>query len=202
MTVADPPVLQHYLLESPWPVAVALLIGAGALTVVGLREGRKKLLTGALLLSLLAGLLLAVATAVVTKREQLLAHTADLLAMTDPVNTTGLQRLFASELTLQNDAGQVWMDGPDILDRLERLQRDTPIGNHKVTDIKAETRRDTGYVDIRLSTSGSEASPFGNTPVLSRWLLVWKQQADGGWLLSEVRWLEFQLSTPQPGVLR
>lgn len=202
MDLADPPIWQQYVLESPWPLVVALLIVAAALSVAGLRDKRKRLTAAGLIVALLAGAVLALATAVATKREQLLASTADLLAYTDPVNSRGLQSIFTRDITLQNNAGQVWMQRADILARLDRLQSETPIGKHKVTDIKAEARGDRGYVDVRLSTSGVGGSPFGNLPILSRWLLVWELQPDGTWLLDEIRWVEFQLNEPQPNVLQ
>lgn len=187
MELPNPPAFEHYLLENPWPLALALLAVALVLIVVGRRRAQRGPRRGATLLALLtfitAGAVFVTATLVETPREQMIAATRRLIGHTSPLQSAAFQAMLHAKATLTVESDEPPLAADQIVIRLDRVVRKYPIQSQSIQSITAESRGDMqGQTLLDLQTE----TAIG--PRNTRWLLSWVRQ-DGQWQVLDVKWL-------------
>lgn len=137
-----PSLLQHLLLEHPWPLVGALL--AGAVVALGVLNARGKAKAGvftALGLATLAGGVYALAAGVRTDREAILQTVRDLVAATAEVRLDALRPLLADDVRLDTStlgAGSSARGRDELLSQVRRsLQDQYPLAEHSITALDA-----------------------------------------------------------------
>ena len=178
-----PPLLTHYLLESPWLVCVTLLTVAAALALIGWRGGQRRPMIASAIAACLAGVLFLVAMLVQTDRERMAQRARAMVdAAASPVNL----ELFGE--TLSEDATFFGRDRDAILGMLQRSAHRWQVSQAYITRLEVhqdDATRGQTYLSIitRLNTS------FGGGSAQTRWLLHWRKEPDGVWRIRRIEWL-------------
>lgn len=201
MLLADPPLVEHYLFESPTPLAVTLA-GAGLILLYhGSRRRHRRLMLAALLPLILSATVLALAAAVTTTRELLIARTSALLAAAASADLPRLRGFFAPEAMLVGPTGAPWLALEPMLEELERTTRRHVIESHEARQLLAQSQGlDEGQSELDLRTF--LAGEWGRRPIATRWLLTWSREADGSWRVQRVQWLSLEGRPPLQGSWR
>jgi hypothetical protein len=200
--LAEPaPLIPRHMLEDPVPLVVALSIAGGLVLAIGWqRRQRRRSVVGLALLGL-GALVWLVAALVDTDREKLVADTRRLLQATAPLDEPRLWDLLDPAAVVTGPAGECWYHADQILPELRGALRRFDVAGHRIDQIVAQTpRRGEGTTHFRLSTAlAAEQHPV---PIHSAWRLSWRRAADGRWLVTEIRWLEFERQKPMINMWR
>lgn len=203
MIAAMGELLQHLLLERPWPAALTLVIVAAILFSVGAQRRQGKWQLAAAGLVALAGGVVTLAWAVTTDRERVIAATASLLAATEAEaepDDPALDRLLHRGVVLTGPGGEIWLEDDALRTALGRaLSRYGPV-SHDVRQqrVEVDAPRARARVELELRTElGAGEAGF---PVRSSWTLLWVE-SPRGWVLEQIAWRELQQRPPQQGWL-
>lgn len=202
MSLPDPPLWQYLLLEQPWPVMIALGVGAAVLSVAARRrrlEGRRGglgLRVAAWAAAIAAGGVYGVASSIVTEREQLLDQTRQVVAATQsPIDVAAvLERWLGEDAALVGPGGEKWLDRSQIEQTLAGLERRRQIERHDIRGLDAGiVRAGQGRSHVELSTR-LVGGPRAYGPLHSVWELEWIRDEDEQrtWRLRDVRWVSFR----------
>ncbi|MFA9477024.1 DUF4440 domain-containing protein [Phycisphaerales bacterium AB-hyl4] len=193
--IAPPPLWEHLLLERPWPLVVALLVGAILIRYVARQRRQPVMGHVALGLAIAAGGVLALAWTVTTDRQLLERHTRQLVAATEsPGDFSVIDRLLAPDAVLTGPDGDVWMNLSAIRNQLEQAIDRYTIDDQIIRDIGAEVTGDNrarSAFDLR-TYSGAQAG----LPTRSTWTLHWRRGDDGEWRITRVQWDSFMDRPP------
>ena len=187
----------HYLLEQPWPVVIVLLAVAAVLRVVGRRGGDVRLVRGSFVAALLGVAVLATAYLLQTDREQVVQRSLQLVEAAERGDTTQLQHLLATRVTLLGPGGDPWLTGDAVHQRIEAGAHYAGGGDHRVYDTRAGVAGDVGVSVIRVRSRWERQGPG-----LARtaWRLEWERR-DGRWQLTRLYWLDLEGREPALGYL-
>jgi hypothetical protein len=179
----DPPLLAHYLLENPWPLAIAAvfagIVGFVVLNRAGkLRQGGRALLAAVLLA---VGVII-LAALVTTEREALQERTKAMVDLTASASTTEL-RDYLTERARVSAFGPVPMpQGKQaVLDAVqENLGSRFPVKEHSLGAVQAvidgpNTARTQVRVWIKFKDEGLYAGSIG-----SWWRMAWTRELTAG----------------------
>lgn len=196
-----PPLWQSLLLESPWLLVIALAAGGLIVRLAARQRGHRRLAHAGWIGPGLALLVWALSHLVQTGREQLLAHSRDLVASTAPIQPPHLLAMLRPDAVLVGPDGQTWLDGPALRAELESQAGRLRIASQSIRSIEAQTLGDgQGVALLDLRTTLAEG--FGaQAPIASKWLLTWRQE-DGVWRLQRVQWLELMNRPARMGAWR
>jgi hypothetical protein len=201
MALPDPPILEHWLLEQPWPVAAALAGVGLVLLFHGWRRRRRGvMIVGGAALLLSAGVLI-LAAAVTTTRELLITRTQDLIAATTPLDVARLQTFFEPNATLAGPDGGTWLEFDALFEELRKATKRYAVQGQAIRELAAQEqgeRLGQTELDLRTTLGGG----FGDRPVATRWLFTWAQGPNGQWHVRQVRWLKLNAMDPPMGVWR
>ena len=186
--LVDPPVIPYYLLEEPFGL-VAVLGGCGLIClVVGYWWHAPRLRVGGGVCLALAGVIYGLAWLVVTDREDLIAQTQRAVDLTAPLEAQAVREMLTPGATLEGPSGEVWLELNTILDELTRLHDQQWIKEQQVVAIEAQVdSSEAGLTQLDLRTT--LATPLGDRPVKTLWLIHWSRHDDAPWRIAHVRWL-------------
>ncbi|HEX7010512.1 MAG TPA: hypothetical protein VF184_11050 [Phycisphaeraceae bacterium] len=197
MDVADPPLLEHLLLERPWPLVIALLAVAAAVQVAARRRSSRRAGWAAWLIAAGAAGVALLAYTVTTDRERLTQLTVELVqAATQPVNLAVVDQTLHPDAVLRGPGGQVWMPFQNIRWELEQAVQRLGVTDHAIRQLGVEASGDRGRSALALRTHLGETG----MPVSTSWNLVWQRQSEGDWRIVEIQWLTLQDQPPTRGM--
>ena len=185
MQLANPPIVEHLLLENPWPVGLTCAAAAIGALWLGRQRMQAKLKVAGLVLLLVAATVFVVANLVTTSREHITVATRALIQSTAPLDLSTFRSHLHSSAVLQGPQGEPWIHGDKIFEGLERAVKRFPFEGQVVLSLEAEAGNEgpaRTLVDIRTDTK--------TNPVVTRWLLSWVKQNDGRWQVVSVQWLD------------
>ncbi len=185
--IPDPPLIEHYLFESSWGLAIGLVAIALALWFTLRRAGKDKPAFAAGLGGVLcAGGVLALASAITTAREEVAARTRELIAAVARADADAVDRMLGDRLSVRLGSAMMPWDRDAVL---LRVRRDLG-GIYKLKD---------GVATIRSLRASGEASPLVTQcrvtvtpeatafPTGSWWKITWRRDGPSGpWLVSEI----------------
>jgi hypothetical protein len=186
-----PPVLQHYVLESPSLLVAVLVAGGLATLAVGRRSARARWVPLAGTALVLAGVVvLALAAVVRTDREAVEGATRELVRATAALDQPAMDALLADDVQLLTDlevpglARLSRLDKGGILSQSRRaLGHDFPLESASVPECRAEiTGRNVArsQVHVRANFAG------WGVPHNSWWVLDWRRDP-GRWRAITIR---------------
>ncbi|HRQ71889.1 MAG TPA: hypothetical protein PLU35_02550 [Phycisphaerales bacterium] len=187
-----PPIVQHLLLESPLPLAIALLT-AGAIAAIAFhRRARTKhagLAAGGALLATAA--LLALAALVETPRERVIERTRLLVDAVARADARALDDMLAADCLVTFDRAPGGWEKPETINWIaDNLRGRYTVSQHEVTGVQAQIGPQRGLARTRPSvrvTPDITGRPHGFVC-----LITWREDPDGAWraLRIEPLWLQ------------
>lgn len=198
MPIDDPPILEHFLLEQPWPMVGLLLIVAVAVVVINRASLTRKAILSAVACLLLAMIVYLVAKAVVTERESLINAAAELAQQVETGQADAIRKSLDEQAVITDPAGRVLVASNLILSIIEKKQAEYDFGSHTIADARAAINSvGSGKTYLRVrSTMGQ-----GGTES-TEWLIDWRRDKDGRWRVRELRWLKWRGLDPPVELLR
>lgn len=183
--LADPPVLERYLLESPW-VPTCVLLAVGVLVAAAFwHRGRQAaaLGTGGLTALLIASLQLT-ARLVVTQREELGAIGARLIAAAATADTPTISALLADNVSITVLGAPYRSTKADLL---ATLQRDMA-SRFKLREHASSVRSWTldGPNTARTQHTVKVVPEFTGFPNSSIWMLHWRKDSQNRWNVVQI----------------
>lgn len=178
-----PPLLTHWLLESPWLVCIALLTVAVALWLVGWRRAQRRPVIAGAIAAVLAGIVLLIAALVETDRERMARRTRELVrAAVTPVNLDTFRE------TLSENASFFGRDREQIVSTLERSAGRWRVRQAYITRLETH-QDDESHGQTYFSVITPLDTSFGGGSAQTRWLLSWTKEPDGQWRVTRIKWL-------------
>lgn len=197
--IQDPPFLEHYLFENPWPGCIALVVVALAIvfTQRGGLSRKMMIITSSILVA--AGGLYLTAMLVMTEREELVQVMKEFARRAEEDNIESLRPMFDSNAVLTDENGKVIITAGLLFSALESTVQGHGLTRHAINDAKAEMRsKNTAQTWIRVSTK--VAADGGSHP--TEWLIQWRRDKNQ-WKVTEMRWLTYRgMSPPTNLILR
>lgn len=186
-SLADPPALQHALLENPVPPVILMVALGLAAYAIASRLGRPRAgLLGAGLGLLLGGAAVLTSVLVETTRERLTARTAELVGAVAGADGRALDGLLADDVRMYvRGEGSGWAKGR-IVEWVERYLAPGSIyavGAHRVTETQAEVGT-SGRIGRTRATVRVEPEQGG--PTLFLCMLTWQEVSAGEWVVIEI----------------
>jgi hypothetical protein len=196
----EPPLLEHLLLESPWLlISMLACLGLTLILITAVKGSRQKAVWGLTFLTLGAGTYL-LSAMVVTNREHVAEATKTLLVSTAPFDQISLGTLLDTHITITgpntesennftpnktHTSDTAWQASKsDVLTRLKTACTTFPLTQNVLKELEVESISDTHarshFVALSVATNGRART---------RWLLDWKKNADGNWVVTRVQWL-------------
>ncbi len=196
-------VLQRFVFEQPWPLAIALAIVSAAVNVAGQRKRSKAMRRGSMAVAVVAGAVLALGYTLETGNEAVERHTHGLIDATAPLDLAAFQDLLADDARLLGADGDIWITGDEIVARLDNrvadLELDQRITGLTVQPVPGQPGQRRAELDLRTKTVNT-----GGLPLLTSWSLLWQRDADDPrvWRLLDARWLRFNQNPPTRDMIR
>lgn len=193
-SIPEPPLLQHYLFENPWPLAVTLVCVAAVLRVVARRHEKPRLGYAALGVLLLGGAVIAAGFLVTTRRERLITLTEAFVHATAPADLDAVFAVLRDDSVLTDPGGRPWAEAGEVRERIERGLEQYPMEGHGFSLIAAESASaDIGRVHFSVSTQFTDL-PYKHQTV---WLAVWRRDRAGdAWYIADLRWIRWNGQEP------
>ncbi len=185
MTLADPPFLEHFLFENPWPVSAALAAVGLSLLWLARQRGNPRHATLGAIGVLLAIAVIVLSAVVTTMREQAVRQTEQLVEAMNPLRMNKIRAVVDERVSLSG--GDEVRSGRSVFAGIEAAA-DSRLGveSHTIKSMDAELVVD-GHVRVMFDvlTIGR-----GGRRVITRWLLDWRRSSsEGPWKLVAIRWL-------------
>ncbi len=188
------PLFTRLFAESPWTLALPLLLVAAGLAWWGARrEQVKPILAGVAMLLAAAGVL-AIAAMRTSPGEHAAATVRALVAAAESADMQAFGSLFAEDASMHYGGPQA--PGDDMTTFLRAAQ--SLAGRHRIesntiTELDYSTADDsTGAVLLGCRTE--TASGYG--PIPTRWYFRVHQSPDGRWLIEQIAWLKMANQQP------
>lgn len=188
----DPPILEYYLLESPWQLLLLLFIAGAILVRQGLMNRQRKLLIIGVVSLLLCLPLMIVSSLVKTQRQDLARHVRNVISLTAPLDGARLKPLVTTDCAFYRSAESTTptlaQAEIDLLlgSPLKSIFREQAIQRIDISLDSPDKARCQVWLKTYLNR-GTQDTP----PVSTRWELEWTQ-IDGQWRLSSARWIDTQ----------
>lgn len=198
----SPPLITHYLLESPLPLAGVLILLAVILFYIFNMQAKvkKAILLASICLALSIGVLI-LAAAIETDRERIIAETTPLVRHTANADTSRLSSLLDDHVQLTNDqnlaAGelphgvgwnkeQILAQVADFFTRTMRLKagQTAILSTQGIIDAPGRGRT---QVRLRVVTELYEV------PWITTWRIDWKQNDKDQWLVTGIQPIDLGL---------
>ena len=192
--------LTRYVVENPWPLTILLLVAAIATAYTAVQRDNSKLLLIPLGIGAVAGLVLLIASLVSTPGEQAMASTREFVRAAEEGRSNDMISMLRSDATMHigrtENAGQPLQELERELQMLDGVHR---IVSNRITRLEAETiESDTVIVELGCYTETK--SSFGTVP--SAWLIEWRRDADGTWMVRRITAAKIAGRVPTGSVLR
>jgi hypothetical protein len=173
----DPPWLTRTLLESPWQLAIVIVVVGAAALVAGVNQGRPTLQRAGLGSLLCAVLLVGVAWAVETDRELLMRLTRSLVAAAaaDPMDLDTFSRLSDPQANVGGD------DRDTLMELARSVSQKVRVDQALVMDLNALVTTEDRSKSL-LAVAGKATLRRGDfqSPYSARMILQWRK-SDGQW---------------------
>lgn len=189
--LADPPLLQHVLLENPVPGAIVAILAALLALWIAARAGRTRLgLLVAAVAMLLGVACVALAALVKTDREVVIARTGEVVAAVAEADAAALDQLLHPDARVFVRGSGSGFDRSWVLGLVRTvLTRPSPyaVEEHRLSDVQAEIGP--GGVTARSrATVVVDSSQWSPTPVIC--MLTWRRDPDvpgpRGWTVNQI----------------
>lgn len=171
-----PPVIAHYLCESPWLLMLALL-ASGIIAFIVL-NGRAKLTLGLATLAasaLLAGAVWALNAAITTEREVLSTRTRELINATATVQLSALRSALSDSVRVTL-AGVPFRSGKQaVLDDVVRvLSKQYPVSSVEIVEVQA-TIDGPNVARTQVRVRAKPSAAMYDAPIGSWWRIDWRR---------------------------
>lgn len=183
----------RYVLENPYPLAIVLAAFAAGLAWMGLREGRKGPLKGAVGCGLAVVAVVVTAFSVTTSGEHGEALTRNFVNAVVDNDLPRAMGYIAPNASLAIGSPQnPGRDFDFIRGRLSDLSQRYPIQSNRITSLRGYTESaDRAVVHLSCRT---EAGGYGPTP--SQWVLHVQRGNDDNWHIVQITAISIGLQTP------
>lgn len=194
MPIPPTPLWQSLLLESPWPLCLALgLVGVIGL-VVGQVTGKKAAWYSAAGLLLMAVGAWGLAAGVQTDKEKVTQLTRSILADTEEgFDRASFESKLAPDAVLTDDVGRPWLRRVPWMLAFDAAINAAGVESHIVHKLEAGAADGQAVVALNLITQTSSAGPSLHK---SQWTLLWSQDAGGQWRLRELSCIGYNGQSP------
>lgn len=195
-----PDSLQTLLLERPWPLFGVAVIAALMLLLIANRKRDRRYLVAGGMIMLLAALTLYLAQEVVTPREQVALRTQQMLAYTAPLDLANFKTYCHPDVALLGPKGELWLQGPAVLDRLHSAVKTWPIRQQEVRSLGVKMLSLLeAQAQLDLATNLESASIMER--VRTTWELRWRRDdVRSPWKLVSAQWITFQGQPNVPNI--
>jgi hypothetical protein len=185
MKMPDPPsvgLIERYVLENPWPLALLLVVAAILIGWTALVQGHLKRLPASVILMGLALAIVALGYFIQTSGERARLVTRQFVEAVAAEDVSGATLLLAPDATFAFDSPlNPGYDMRFIKTQLQRARDDFEIESNRITRLEGYVvNEDRGLVHL---TCWTEA---GYGPTRSQWVIEVSRQADGSWLISRL----------------
>lgn len=191
--------MDAWLLENPWPLAIALAIVGAVLAWRGLTTGVRPLLFGGVAALLLAAVAVLVGRAVETPGERAAEVARALVAHAEAAETDKALALFTGDAVLnygRRENPGVSID--DIRSALRSLEGRYRIDSNRIRRLEIRTLDgETGEVELSCTTSLARLE----TGVPTDWILRVRKRGDR-WLIDRITFETLYGKPPTPGIWR
>jgi hypothetical protein len=187
----------RYILENPWPLAIASFAIAGVLGWKALSEGERRFRDIALVAFGLGITVSLLGTLVTTAAERGKAVVAELVDRAERGDITGMLSLMTEDCLLHYGSPEnVGRRRSDWESTIGFLRGTFTIDSNSITKLDAESDgRKAARVDLACLTNVS-LSPY---PVPSVWWIRVAEQPNGEWKIDRIAALKIGGNTPGPG---
>jgi hypothetical protein len=184
----------RFVLENPWPVALALLLAASWLAWTGLREGLGRRVKVAAGLALVGAAVLVTGLMVDTAGERAETITRALVDAAVQKDSPTAMTLFSTDAVFSAGSPNNPGFGIDfITERFDRLATHYTIESNSMTTLRGYTKStDEATVHLACLTT---VSPFPY-PTASRWVIQVQRQPDGSWKITRLTCVSINEQTP------
>ena len=176
---------QRLLLEEPAGPAAALAAVGVVLLLVGRQRMQRNVMTAGGIALALSLAVVAAAMFVTTDREAVHALTETLVHDTAPLNLTGVEAALDQRAVLVGPDDSDWASRQQILDGLSAAPDKYPLESHSIKSLDVTVTAPAqahALVDVlTLARNGR---------VLTRWMIYWRKQPGGHWLVTRIQWLD------------
>lgn len=186
-----PPLLEHLLLERPWPLVIPLIVIALIVSRVLSRSPRAPRIAwiGAVLLLIAGPAIYLLSAFITTDREHMKATTTSLVDAVAKADTAAVERLLDPGCYLHSrfafpgyTTDSKGMDRGEILDQVPRTIRDNPIAEHGILESQALSRGPgIGSTQLKVRVVVELQGGGFKLPVQSWWKVDWRRGSDGQW---------------------
>jgi len=188
----------RYVLESPLPLTIVLLVGAVVFCVMALRDGRGSMfvVSGALLL--LAGGVFGLGSLVVTSGEHAEALTLDFEQRAVAGDVAGSMALFTdgAVLTLNAPTNEA-LSLEYVRSGIAAVSTRYRIDDNRVSQLRGYTvSSDHAIVHMTCMTD------VGGSTTQTQWVLSARRQSDDTWKFDKITWVNVNRQRPSTSWLR
>lgn len=199
-------IFQGIFLESPGPLAVAMVLAAVVLAVSGVNRRHKGLLMASGVLVLATVALFTLSVTVVTQREEVSNATLQLLrSTTDPMSIAGLKDKLSPQARLIGPNGEVWIESDQLISEIEALLKRWPIKRHSVREsfirVTSKDGKDIAMAEMQISTRSIHTDDL-DIGRATRWIFHWERDVHGRWKVHDIQWTQWMGQPPSPGMWR
>ena len=197
-TLPASPFLDRFLAESPWSLALTMVVIAAALAWWGSRTERARPILAGVAVLLGAALVLAIAAWRTSPGEHAAARVRTLVAAAETADLDALRDCFDGNASVHYGSPEAPADGLDrLMDTAEMLRGRHRIERNDVARLDLATLGpDRGAVMLACRTT--TASSYG--PIPTRWWIEVARGPDGEWRIDRIAWLSVMDRAPERGM--
>lgn len=197
-------ILQGIFLESPGPLAMAMILAAVVLAISGVNRRHKGLLMASGVLIILAVGSFVLSAMVVTQREEVSNATLQLLLATrNPMSIAGIRDKLAPDARLTGPRGEEWIEAGELAPAIEKALTRWPVKRHIVREshirVTHADGKDLAIAEIQLSSRAVDSDDL-DIGTATRWLIHWQRDVNGRWRVHEIQWIQWMGREPSMGM--
>gem|GEM_PF-5627446 len=194
MPIPETPLWQSLLLESPWPLCLALGLAGVIGLAVGQVTGKKAAWYAAAGLLVAAAGVWGLAAGVQTDKEKVAQLTRSILMDTEgDFDRASFESKLAADAVLTDDIGRPWLRRIAWMLAFDTAINAAGVESHHVHKLEAGAADGQAVVALNLITRTNAAGPSLHK---SQWTLIWSQDGNGQWKLKELSCIGYNGHAP------